>query len=53
LGIEFDPDTAWNEREQVFKMSGKIVRTFNITQSSEGDKNGLWTTVIACGVLLP
>jgi arginine decarboxylase len=53
LGIEFDADTAWNEREQVFKMSGKIVRTFNITQSAEGDKNGLWTTVIACGVLLP
>jgi arginine decarboxylase len=53
LGIEFNPDTAWNEREQVFKMSGKIVRTFNITQSAEGDKNGLWTTVIACGVLLP
>ena len=53
LGIEFNPDTGWDEREQVFKMSGKIVRTFNITQSAEGEKNGLWTTVIACAVLLP
>ncbi|HNV26457.1 MAG TPA: arginine decarboxylase, pyruvoyl-dependent, partial [Nitrospira sp.] len=26
-GIEFDPDVAWKEREQVFKMGGKIVRT--------------------------
>jgi arginine decarboxylase len=34
-------------------MSGKIVRSFNITQSAEGDKNGLWTTVLACGILLP
>lgn len=53
LGIEFNPDTGWDEREQVFKMSSKIVRTFNITQSAEGEKTGLWTTVIACAVLLP
>jgi len=53
LGVEFDPNTAWDEREKIYKMSGKIVRTFNITQSAEGDKNGLWTTVIAAGILLP
>ena len=53
LGLEFNPDTAWDEREQLFKMSGKIVRTFNVTQSAEGDKNGLWTTVVACAILLP
>ncbi len=53
LGVEFDPDTDWNEREEVFKMSGKIVRTFNITQSAEGNKQGIWTTVIAAAVLLP
>ncbi|CAG1769123.1 arginine decarboxylase [uncultured bacterium] len=53
LGIEFDTDTAWSEREQVFKMSGKIVKTFNVTQSAEGDKLGLWTTVISAAILLP
>lgn len=53
LGVDFDADADWNEREQVFKMSGKIVRTFNITQSAEGERNGLWTTVIAAAVLLP
>ncbi len=53
LGIEFDSNTAWDEREKIFKMSGKIVRTFNVTQSAEGDKNGLWTTVIATAVLFP
>jgi len=53
LGIEFDPDKAWNEKEQVFKMSGKIVNTSNITQSAKGNKNGLWTTVISAAILLP
>lgn len=53
LGIGFDAEKAWNEREQVYKMSGKIVRSFNITQSAQGHKNGLWTTVISVAVLLP
>jgi arginine decarboxylase len=52
LGVEFDPETAWDEREQLYKASGQIYKTFNITQSAEGDKNGLWTTVIAAAVML-
>lgn len=50
LGIEFDTNKDWDELKQEFKMSGKIVKTRNIAQSSEGDKNGLWTTVIAAAV---
>jgi len=53
LGIEFDPEQAWDEREQVYKASGQIYKTFNITQSAEGDKAGIWTTVIAAAVMLP
>jgi arginine decarboxylase len=53
LGVEFDPATAWDEREQLYKASGQIYKTFNITQSAEGDKNGLWTTVISAAVMLP
>lgn len=52
LGIEFNPDTAWEEREQVYKASGQIFKTTNIVQSAEGNKDGLWTTVIASAVLL-
>ena len=52
LGVEFDPNVAWKEREQVFKMGGKIVRTLNITQSAVG-KKGKWTTVIALAVFIP
>lgn len=53
IGVEFNPESAWDEREQQFKMSDKIVKTFNITQSAEGDKNGIWTTTVAMAVLLP
>jgi arginine decarboxylase len=53
LGIPFDPDQAWDEREKVFKMSGKIVYTNNITQTAEGHKDGLWTCVVAAAVFVP
>ena len=52
LGIEFDPEKAWDEREHIYKSSGKIFKTYNVTQSAEGDKSGLWTTVIAVGIFL-
>jgi len=52
LGIEFDPNVAWKEREQVFKMGKDIVRTQNITQSAIGKPN-MWTTVVACAVFIP
>ncbi len=53
LGIEFDPEQAWDEREQVYKASGQIYKTFNVTQSAEGDRAGIWTTVISGAVMLP
>jgi arginine decarboxylase len=52
LGIEFDVNAAWSEREQTYKASGKIIKTQHTCQSAEGDKNGLWTTTIAVAVFL-
>ena len=52
LGVEFNSDTAWEEREQVYKASGQIFKTTNICQSAEANKDGLWTTTIAVAVLL-
>ncbi|MDA4123858.1 MAG: pyruvoyl-dependent arginine decarboxylase [Thaumarchaeota archaeon] len=51
MGIPFDINAAWNEKEQVFKASGKIIRTTNITQSAVGDK-GVWTSVVAAAVFI-
>jgi len=53
MGISFNPTTAWQEREQLFKGSGLIIRTSHVAQSAEGDKNGLWTSVVAAAVLVP
>ena len=51
LGIEVPENLGYDERTEVYKMSDKIIKTKNITQSAEG-KNGLWTTVIAAAVLI-
>ncbi|MBI2052800.1 MAG: arginine decarboxylase, pyruvoyl-dependent [Candidatus Ryanbacteria bacterium] len=53
LGLEFDTSAAWDEREQLYKASGKIIKTTNITQSAIGNKDGLWTTVVAAAVFVP
>jgi arginine decarboxylase len=52
LGLDFDKNASWDEREQQWKMSGKIVKTMNMTQSAVG-RGGYWTTVIAAAVLVP
>ncbi len=52
LGIPFDSDQAWDERKQVYKASEHIFKTRNICQSAQGNKDGLWTTVIAAAVFI-
>jgi arginine decarboxylase len=52
LGLQFDPESSYDEKKEIWKMSGRIVKTTNITQSAIGDKNGLWTTVVAAAVFI-
>lgn len=52
LGIPFDPEKDWDEREDQYKMSGKIVKSFNVTKTAEGEKTGVYTTVIAAAVFI-
>lgn len=51
LGVPFDEDASWDERQDLWKLSDKIVRTSHITQSGIGQR-GLWTTVLAAAVLI-
>jgi len=53
LGLEFDPDKSYDMQKEQWLISGKIVKTSNVTQSAEGNKNGCWTSVISAAVLLP
>ena len=52
LGIEFDSSKDWDEREKQYKASGKFITTSNVTQSAQGHKDGLWTTVLASAVFI-
>jgi arginine decarboxylase len=52
LGIEFDPDAAWNERKRVYEMSDLIVDTQSIAAAAQGASRGEWTCVVAAAVFL-
>jgi arginine decarboxylase len=52
LGVEFNPEIAYDTRKEIYRMSGKIVRSQCCVQTAEGEKSGLWTTVVACAVFL-
>jgi arginine decarboxylase len=52
MGIEFDPNLAWDERKQIYNASEHIFKTRNVVQSAEANKHGLWTTVLAAAVLI-
>lgn len=52
LNIEFNSETAWDEREQIYKASGKIIKTQSTCQSALGDKEGRWTTTVSAAVLI-
>jgi len=52
LGLPNDPSLAWNEKEEQWKLSNMIYRTQNFTQSAEGHKDGMWTTVVSAAVLI-
>ena len=51
LGMEFDPDKAWSEKEQAYKSSGLFIKTTNVTQTAKGQE-GLWTTTVALAMFL-
>ncbi|MFB3069313.1 MAG: pyruvoyl-dependent arginine decarboxylase, partial [Gemmatimonadales bacterium] len=46
LGVPFDPDEAWDERREQWKMSGEIVKTTNISCTAKAENDGRWVTVV-------
>ena len=52
LGIEFDPDKDYDERRDIYKMSGKIVESQHTSKGALGVEGGLWTTVIAAAIFV-
>jgi len=52
LGIELDPDKDWNERKMVYQVGKRQFVSRSTAQTARGHKDGLWTTVIACAVMI-
>lgn len=50
LGVPFDPDQAWDERKEQWKLSGKIVKTRNMSCAAEAHDDGAWVTAISAVV---
>jgi arginine decarboxylase len=53
LGLDYDSGATWDEKKEIWRISGKIVRTTHITQSAIGCGGNIWTTVVAAAVLVP
>ncbi len=53
LGVEFDANSSWDEKREIWRIADVITQTEEVTASASGHKDGLWTTVIAAAILLP
>ena len=51
-GIDLDPDKAYNERKDLYRAHGLVVKARAVVQTVEGDKKGLWTTALAAAVFI-
>lgn len=49
LGVDYDTSADWDEKREIWRISGDIYDSFNIVQTKQG-KAGLWTTVLAAAV---
>lgn len=52
LGITLDENLGWDEKKEIYKISDKIVKTTNVTQSAIVKGDGKYTTVVAAAVLV-
>ena len=52
LGLKFDVDKSWDANREIYRLSEHIVTARNMTQSAVGDKNKLWTTVVAAVIFV-
>jgi arginine decarboxylase len=52
LGLDFDPDAAWNERRQIYEHSNLIIDSTSITAATECRSENHWTCAVAAAVFL-
>jgi len=52
LGIELDENLGWDEKKEIYRISDKIVKTTNTTQSAIVKGDGSYTTVVAGAIFI-
>ncbi len=52
LGIELDENLGWDEKKEIYRISDKIVKTTNVTQSAIVKSDGKYTTIVSAAVLI-
>ena len=52
LGLDFDPEAAWNERKQIYEHSSLIIDSTSITAAAECGPDNHWLCAIAAAVFL-
>jgi arginine decarboxylase len=52
LGLDFDPEAAWNERRQIYEHSGLIIDSTSMTAAAVCGPNNQWTCAVAAAVFL-
>jgi len=52
LDVEVSKSQEWSDLKKEYIMSGLMVKTMSTTQTAEGDKDGMYTTVIAAAVFI-
>jgi arginine decarboxylase len=52
LGLDFDPEAAWNERKQLDEHSSVIIDSTSITATAVCGPDNHWTCAIAAAVFL-
>ena len=52
LGIDFDPDAAWNERKKLYEHSQLIIESLSITAATRAEPGGKWTCAVATAAFL-
>ncbi|OIO05557.1 MAG: arginine decarboxylase, pyruvoyl-dependent [Desulfovibrionaceae bacterium CG1_02_65_16] len=51
LGVDFDPEIGYDERREVYLMSGKIIDSLSAPISAMG-ANNMWTTTVSAVVFI-
>lgn len=52
LGLDFDPEAAWNERKQIYEHSSVVIDSTSITAAAVCGPDNHWTCAIAAAVFL-